>query len=132
MRKTIWFVWVCFWLSALTLVSYGQQSPLTSPAMKLPAPAVKLAHPADSKDVQLDVIKEKNLQLQFQILQRNYQDQQAQLESQYRSLESKIEAWIAQVRKDNDLGDDVQYDRDRDAWVKVPVKPKPAPPVVKK
>jgi hypothetical protein len=91
---------------------------------------VVLEHPEDSASVQLAYEKEKNLQLSFQLMQKQVQEQQAAMQAQYATLEGQINDWIAKVKKENHLGDDVQYDREANKWVRVskPVATAPATP----
>ena len=100
---------------ALALTDYlGAQQPLVVPAKQ----EVTLTVKADSTQVQLAYEKQKNLQLQSQILNEQYQKQVSDLQKQFGGYEATIQSWIAQTKKANGFGDDVQYDRDQDKWFK--------------
>ena len=98
----------------------GQNKPL-----QVPPTEVKLEKPVNSDKIQVVVQKQKNVSMQFQLFQQQVQQQTKNLQDQYNDYEKQISAWIEEVKKDNQLGDDVTYDRDTDKWVKVP---KPAAP----
>jgi hypothetical protein len=84
---------------------------------------VTLTPPVDSTKAQLIAEKQKNLQMTFTQLQSSFQTQATDLQKQFKTLQDQLDAWIADVKKDHKLGDDVTYDATSDKWVKV-VKPK--------
>jgi uncharacterized membrane protein len=90
-----------------------------------PRQEIKLERPADSTAAQLAFVKAKNIQLQFQILQKQIQEQQQTLQTDFNGYQAQLAAWVAQAKKNNHLGDDVQYDPEQDKWFKTTVQPAP-------
>lgn len=99
--------------------AWTQDKPLQLPG----GSEIKLDKPADAAKTQLLYQKEKVIQLQFQLMQKEYQERAQPMQAQFADLEKEIAAWIEQVKKDNHLGDDVIYDREQDKWLRVPKPP---------
>jgi hypothetical protein len=77
---------------------------------------VKLTAQSDSARALLAYEKQKNLTLQYQMLQEQFQKQTAEMQKQFSDYEKDITAWIAATKKAEGFGDDVTYDRDQDKW----------------
>jgi hypothetical protein len=103
------FVWAIL-LSGL--VGQQPEEPLTVP----PGVEIKLTHPADSTATKLAAEKIKNIRLTHELMERAYNDQTAQMNSDIDGYRLQINAWVAKVKKDNGFGDDVTYDSDTDRW----------------
>ena len=76
--------------------------------------------------------KEKNLNLQSQLLQTQYQQQIASMQQQYAALEKAKQDVIDKIKKTNNFGDDTTYDPEQGKWFKTEkakAPEKPAAPV---
>jgi hypothetical protein len=79
---------------------------------------VVLTAKTDSTPVQLAFEKQKNLQLQSQLLQEQFQKQLADMQKQFGVQEQLITDWIVKTKHANGFGDDVTYDREQNKWFK--------------
>lgn len=85
----------------------------------------------------LTLEKEKNINLQMMLLERQYKDTIADAHQQFNGDEQAVNDWIEKVRKDNGWDASYVYNRDTDTWVHVtpvtppvtPVAPVPATPI---
>jgi hypothetical protein len=91
----------------------GQQPPQPRPAPPVvPQKYDTVAH----LNALLLLEKQKNINLQMMLLEKQYKETVADAHQQYNEDEQQVSAWIEKVRKDNGWDASYVYDRETDTW----------------